>query len=76
MLWQNATVDMDPDHAWAQWTYEYAICYMVGPFIGAFLAGTVFNHMKQTVEDMENGKPVAEAQENSKAAKFNGVDDV
>lgn len=44
---------MDPNHAWAQWTYEYAACYLIGPLIGGFAAGTVFNHKTQTMEDME-----------------------
>ena len=44
---------MDPNSAWAQWTFEYAACYLIGPFIGAFVAGTVFNYFVQTMEDME-----------------------
>lgn len=45
---------MDPNRAWAQWTYEYATCYLIGPFIGAFVAGTVYNYYVQTIEDMED----------------------
>ena len=44
---------MDPDHRWARWTYEYAICYIFGPMVGAIVGGTVFNHMDQTMWDMQ-----------------------
>lgn len=69
MIWQNVTADMDPEHAWAEWTYDYSLCYLIGPFIGAFVAGTVFNHMQQTVKEMENGDVLT--QDNA-----NGVDHV
>ena len=35
------------------WTFEYTVCYLIGPLIGAFVAGTVFNYVTQTMEDME-----------------------
>ena len=35
------------------WTFEYSICYLIGPLVGAFVAGTVFNYVNQTMEDME-----------------------
>ena len=56
-MWQNFTVQMDPNHAWAQWTYEYAACYLIGPMIGGFVAGTVFNYKMQTMEDMDVYEP-------------------
>ena len=68
---------MDPNHAWAQWTYEYAACYIVGPFIGGFVAGTVFNYKNQTMEDMEVYEPpVIQNIKNFKLGAGSQVDDV
>jgi len=53
ITWQNVTVKLDPNHEWAMWTFEYSICYLIGPLVGAFVAGTVFNYVNQTMEDME-----------------------
>ena len=30
------------------------MCYIFGPLLGATVAGSVFNHMKETKEDMES----------------------
>ena len=35
------------------WTFEYTICYLLGPLIGAFVGGTVFNFVSETMLDME-----------------------
>ena len=45
IIWQNAAVKLDPTQTWAVWTFEYSICYLIGPLIGAFVAGTVFNYV-------------------------------
>ena len=42
-IWQNITVKLDPNHEWAMWTFEYTICYLLGPLIGGFVGGTVYN---------------------------------
>ena len=44
---------MDPNHEWAMWTFEYTICYLLGPLIGGFVGGTVFNFVSETMLDME-----------------------
>ena len=43
IIWQNFAKNMDPNHEWAVWTFEYGFCYCVGPIIGGFVAGSVFN---------------------------------
>ena len=35
------------------WTFEYTICYLLGPLIGGFVGGTVFNFVSETMLDME-----------------------
>ena len=53
-IWQNITVKLDPNHEWAMWTFEYTICYLLGPLIGGFVGGTVFNYVTETMENMED----------------------
>ena len=45
IIWQEFTLNVDNENNNSQWTYEYALSFIVGPFCGAFLAGVVFNMM-------------------------------
>lgn len=37
------------------WTPDYAVCYIMAPWIGAFMAGNVFNFQKRLLRRMDTG---------------------
>lgn len=43
IIWQEFTLKVDVENDNSQWTYEYALSFIMGPFCGAYLAGVVFN---------------------------------
>ena len=52
IVWQNLTYQYDPNAQWSRWTYEYASCYLVGPLLGGFFAGHIFNLLSSTEDRM------------------------
>ena len=48
---------VDNDAKNSQWTYEYAISFIAGPFCGAFLAGVVFNMLNYNADLIKNYVP-------------------
>ncbi len=44
IVWQNLTYYFEKGADQSYWTPEYATCYIVAPFVGAFLAGNVFGY--------------------------------
>ena len=75
IVWQNLTYMYDQNGKWSQWTYEYAICYILGPFIGAWQGGHLFNLLVRYEDAMD--KDTLEAQKNKtrKAPTDDEVDD-
>jgi glycerol uptake facilitator-like aquaporin len=53
IVWQNLTYAYDQNNQWSMWTYEYAICYILGPFIGAWQAGHIFNLLVRYEDAMD-----------------------
>jgi hypothetical protein len=45
------------------WTPEYAMCYILAPFIGAFLAGNVFGYQKRLYLRIEHNLHEDESEE-------------
>ena len=73
IVWQNLTYQYDPNAQWSRWTYEYASCYLVGPLLGGFFAGHVFNLLSSTEDRMDRmAKRIEEKKESS---GMKGVDD-
>jgi hypothetical protein len=35
------------------WTFEYAISYLIAPFLGGFMGGNIFNQIKRAIHGME-----------------------
>ena len=48
---------MDKENNNSQWTYEYALSFVAGPFCGAFLAGVCFNMLHHSAEEINNYVP-------------------
>ncbi len=42
----------DPDSDWSKWTNEYAAIYIIGPMLGAFMSGHIFNQQKKHMRRM------------------------
>ena len=57
IIWQEFTLKVDRDNMNSQWTYEYAISFIAGPFCGAFLAGVVFNMLNWHADLIKNYVP-------------------
>lgn len=53
ICWQNLTWMYYPDTSWSRWTKEYAAVYVIGPFLGAFIAGFIYNLQRRVVANME-----------------------
>lgn len=73
IVWQNLTYQYDSDGKWSQWTYEYAVCYILGPFIGAWQGGHLFNLLVRYEDAMD--KDVLEAQRNKGQGNYEEEDD-
>jgi glycerol uptake facilitator-like aquaporin len=43
IFWQNQSFFLEIGFNMPYWTPVYSVCYIFGPLIGAFLAGTIFN---------------------------------
>lgn len=46
IAWQCLTWMYDPRMHWSMWTTEYAAIYIVGPLLGGFMAGHLFNQIR------------------------------
>ena len=57
IIWQEFTLNVDNENNHSQWTYEYAISFIAGPFCGAFLAGVVHNMQNYYAEQIKNYVP-------------------
>jgi glycerol uptake facilitator-like aquaporin len=44
ITWQNLTYYFELGADQSYWTPEYATCYCLAPFIGAFMAGNAFGY--------------------------------
>ena len=47
ILWQITTYKYSPGFTWSHWTADYAVMYMMGPFIGGLMAGNFYNYLKR-----------------------------
>ena len=47
IIWQAASVKYDSGESEGNWTGEYALGYLIGPFLGAILAANVFGLLKK-----------------------------
>ena len=45
------TIRLDPEHELSLWTYEYAFGYLVGPTVGAMLAGVTANMIEYVLNE-------------------------
>ena len=52
MIWQEFTISLDPINSVSLWTYEYATGYLIGPFVGAMLAGVIANTIQVQKDTM------------------------
>ena len=50
------------------WTPDYAVCYILAPFIGAFLAGNVFGYQKRLYLRIEHNLHESESEEETPAS--------
>ena len=57
IIWQEFTLNVDNESDNSQWTYEYALSFIVGPFCGAYLAGIVFNVLNYNAKLINNYVP-------------------
>lgn len=55
ICWQNLTYYYKEGVDGAYWTPDYAVCYIMGPMIGAFFAGNLFNLQKRVLRRVEEG---------------------
>ena len=53
IVWQNLTYAYDRNGQWSMWTYEYAVCYILGPIIGAWQGGHIFNLLVRYEDAMD-----------------------
>lgn len=55
ICWQNLTFYYSKDEVdGAYWTPEYAVSYILGPMIGAYLGANCFNFMKIMLKRLKN----------------------
>ena len=53
ICWQNLTYYYSKDEVdGAYWTPDYAVCYILAPFLGAFFAANMFNRIKLTQQKL------------------------
>ena len=67
IIWQNTTYMYEIGADQSYWTPEYATCYILAPFIGAFLAGNVFGYQKRLYLRIEHNLHESESEEETPA---------
>ena len=55
ICWQNLTYFYEVGEDQSYWTPDYAVCYIMAPMIGAFMAGNVFNFQKRLFRRLDVG---------------------
>lgn len=53
IVWQNLTYMYAYGPQQRYWTFEYGLSYLIAPFLGGFMAGNIFNHIKTAIHKME-----------------------
>lgn len=57
IIWQNLTYMYAYGPQQRYWTFEYALGYLIAPFLGGFMAGNIFNQVKSVIHKMEGYHP-------------------
>ena len=52
IIWQEFTLEVDPNNDFSQWAYEYASSFFLGPLCGGLLAGVLSNLMTHNAQEM------------------------
>lgn len=55
ICWQNLTYSYEQSTDQSYWTAEYALSYIMGPTLGAFMAGNVYNYQRRLKNKMDLG---------------------
>jgi hypothetical protein len=71
IVWQNLTYYFEQGADQSYWTPEYATCYILAPFVGAFLAGNVFGYQKRLYLRIEHNLHESESEEEVKTVSKN-----
>lgn len=74
ICWQNLTYRYEIGSDQSYWTPDYAVCYIMAPWIGAFMAGNVFNFQKRLLRRMDTGvydEPLSTEEEEGERFTFN-----
>ena len=70
ILWQQFTLNYNPDATISIWTYEYAIGYIIGPLFGSLIAGIMANIIEVTKKEMNE----LEVEDNQSEAITNQIE--
>ena len=54
MSWQALTWFYEPNRTWNGWTGDLIPAYILGPIVGGFMAGHLFNQLKRYERKMNN----------------------
>lgn len=52
-MWQNLTYMYAYGPQQRYWTFEYALAYLIAPGLGGFMAGNIFNQIKNAIDRIE-----------------------
>ena len=52
-MWQNLTYMYAYGPQQRYWTFEYALSYLFAPGLGGFMAGNIFNQIKNAIDRIE-----------------------
>lgn len=53
IVWQNLTYMYAYGPQQRYWTFEYGLGYIIAPFMGGFMAGNIFNRIKDSIHKIE-----------------------